>query len=79
LKRDLIVFAAVIANYFEPGRCILALGGFFRAALRTPLRRHHVPLVEHLLFFFTENEDLSTLDTRNFDIRHDVYLLIRGK
>ena len=78
LKWNLIVLAAMVADDLKPRWCILTQRGLFRAAFRTSLRRHHVPLIKHFLIFFGENKDLSALNTRDFYIRHNVYLLIRG-
>lgn len=70
LERHSVMFAAIVANYFESLGCVVADRGLFGAAFRTPLRRHHIPLIEHFLVFLTKNEDLFALHTWNFDIRH---------
>ncbi len=70
LERYLVVFAAVVANYLESFRSIFRSGDLFRAALRAPLRRHHVPLVEHFLFLLREEKRLLALDTNSFNVRH---------
>jgi hypothetical protein len=75
LKRNLIVLAAMVADDLEFGRRIIARDGFFRAAFRASLRRHHIALVENFLFFFREKKNFLALDTRDFDIRHFIYLL----
>ena len=54
LKRHRVVLAAMVANDLKSRRSILAERGFFRAALRAPLRRHHVTLVINFLIFFAE-------------------------
>ncbi|HEY2865512.1 MAG TPA: hypothetical protein VGJ02_00345 [Pyrinomonadaceae bacterium] len=70
MERDLVVLPAVIADYVETLGSILADARFLRSAFGTALRRHHVALIEHLLFLFREQKDLLTLHTRNFYIRH---------
>lgn len=70
LKRNGVMPSAIIANHFVPFRCIFALGRFFRTALRTPLRRHHVSLIKDFLIFFAKYKYVLALDTRNFYVRH---------
>jgi hypothetical protein len=70
MKRDVIMLPAVIANDVESLRRIISRCGFFSTAFRTTLRRHHITLVKHLLFLFSEQEDLFTLHTRDLYIRH---------
>lgn len=70
LERHLVVFAAIVANYFVLLWCVFAISGLFRATARTPLRLRHVALIELTLFFFGEKEYLFALNTRDFDIRH---------
>jgi hypothetical protein len=70
LERNLIVLAAIVADDLISLRGIFTLTGFFRPALRTPLRRHHITLVKDLLFFFGEKKGLFTLNARGFDVRH---------
>ena len=72
LKWNLIVFAAMIANYLEASWSSVTLTGFFRPALRASLRGHHVSLVKDLLFLFGEKEGLFTLNARGIDVRHGV-------
>lgn len=72
LKRNGVVTAAIVADDLKTLRRILAQRSLFRAAFRAPLRRHHVPLVIHLLIFFTKDKDLFALNTRDFDIWHSV-------
>ena len=72
LERHLVVLAAMVANYLKSCWGVFAHRHLFRAALWTPLWRHHVALVKKLLIFFAKNKDLSALNTRNFDIRHGV-------
>jgi hypothetical protein len=47
-------------------------GSFFRTAAKTTLRRHHISLIEHLLFLFSEQKDLFALHTWNFYIGHNL-------
>ncbi len=70
LKRNLIVLATVVAHDLEASRRVVALACLFRTALGAPLRRHHIALVEDLLFFFSEEKSLPTLNARSFDVRH---------
>lgn len=70
LKRNLIVFAAMVAHDLVSLRCVLTLARFFRPAFRTPLWRHHVALVKDLLFLLGEKKGLFTLNARGFDVRH---------
>ena len=76
LERHLVVFAAVIANYLVSLRRIFALTRLFGAALRTPLRGHHVALIKDLLFFFGEKKSLFTLHADGFNIGHRTNLLV---
>lgn len=71
LEGDLVMFPAVVANYFEPLTSVVAFGSLLRTALGTPLWRHHVPLIKDLLFFFGEKEGLFALNARCFDVRHN--------
>jgi len=75
MKRDLVMFSAVVANDIKPLRSLVAGCGFFGPAFCTTLRRHHIALVKHLLLLFSEQKDLLTLHTRNFNIRHRCFLL----
>ena len=70
MKRDLVVLAAIVANYVEPFWGFVIHACLLRATFCTTLRRHHVALVKHLLFLFSEQKDLLTLHTRNFYVRH---------
>src|SRR5438445_5519600 len=71
MKRHLIVLSAIIADNIESfWRIVACCRCFFGSAPGTTLRRHHIALVKHLLFLFGEQEDLFTLNTRNFYIRH---------
>ncbi len=71
LERHSVMFTAIVTNYFEPLRRFgVTYCSFFRAAFGTPLRRHHIPLIEHFLVLFAKNEDLFALHTWDFDIRH---------
>jgi hypothetical protein len=64
------VLTAVIANYLESLRRIFGSSDFLRSAFRASLRRHHVPLVEHFLFFFREEKGFLALNTDSFNVRH---------
>ena len=70
LKRNLIVFTAIVANDLKSCRGALSNGGFLRAAFRAPLRRHHIALIKHLLVFFGKQEDVPALNTRDFYVWH---------
>lgn len=70
LKRYLVVLAAMVANDLEPFRSAFADRGLFGTALRAPLRRHHITLIEGLLLFFGEKKGLFALNTRSFHVRH---------
>jgi hypothetical protein len=75
LERNLIVLATVIADDIETLWSVVAKRGFFRTALGTPLRRHHVALVKNLLFLFGEKKNILALNTRNLNIRHCIISL----
>jgi hypothetical protein len=70
LKRDVIVFAAIVADDFKSARRVFARRRFFRAAFRASLRRRHISLVENFLLFLGKEKDFLALNTRNFNIRH---------
>ncbi len=70
LERHGVVLAAVVADDLKTCRRVFARRRFFRTALCTPLRRHHVTLVKLLLLFLGENKDLAALNTRYFCIGH---------
>jgi hypothetical protein len=70
MKRNLVMLSTVVAHDVKSSGRIVAAGRFFGPALRATLRRHHIALVKHLLFLFGKQEDLFTLHTRNFYIRH---------
>jgi hypothetical protein len=72
LERNLIVLAAVIANYLKSLWCIFAKRRLFRAAIRTPLWRRHVTLIKDLLVLFSKDKDLFALNTWYFCIRHNI-------
>lgn len=76
LKRNLIVLTAMVADDLEAARGGVSFARFFRTALGTTLRRHHVALVKDLLFLFGKKECLFTLNARIFDVRHIFCLLI---
>src|SRR5437763_738420 len=76
VKWYLVVLAAIIANYVKAlWRDVARHSRLFSPALCTALWRHHIALVKHLLFFFCEQKDLFTLNTRNFYVRHRCTLL----
>jgi hypothetical protein len=54
LKRNLIVFAAMIADYLKTFRRILSARCLLRAAFWTALRRHQIPLIKDLLFLLSK-------------------------
>ena len=54
LERDLVMFAAMIADDLKALWRVFTLRGLFRSALWAPLRRHQVPLVKDLLLLFGE-------------------------
>ncbi len=70
VERDAVVLAAMIANYLESffitGGCGSTLGPAFLAALRC----HHVSLIEHFLFAFSEQKGLFALHTYGLYVRH---------
>jgi hypothetical protein len=72
LKRYLVVLAAVVANDLEAFSSIVTFSDLFRTTFSTPLRRHHVPLVEDFLLLFGEKERLFTLNASGLDVRHGV-------
>jgi hypothetical protein len=72
LKRDGIVPAAIVAYDLIPGRSVLTHPGFFRAALRAPLRGHHIALVKYLLVFFAEDKVVAALNARDLNVGHNV-------
>jgi hypothetical protein len=73
LEGDLVVLAAVVTDYLEALGGILPLARFFRTALCTPLRRHHVALVKDLLFLFSEKERFFALNASGLDVRHILF------
>lgn len=77
LKRNVVVFAAVVADDLKFTRRVCAQSGFFRAAFRTPLRLHHIALVKCLLFLFREDKRIFALHTGNFYVGHRFFLLIQ--
>jgi len=77
LKRNVVVFAAVVADDFKASRRIPCADGrrFFRAAFLTSLRRGHIALVKSFLFLFGKNEIFAALNARNFYVGHRFFLL----
>jgi hypothetical protein len=76
LERNAIVLAAVIADYLESFRSVIAQCRFFRPAFRAPLRSGHVPLVKHLLIFFAEEKCFFALNANRFNVGHLGFLLL---
>lgn len=72
LKRNRVVLAAIITDDLKPRRCVDTLRCLLRPASRTALRSHHIALVKSLLILFGKDKYVSTLNTRNFNIRHIV-------
>jgi hypothetical protein len=70
LERHGVVFAAVIADDLKALWRIFGESSFLCAALRAPLRSHHVPLVVKLLVLFGEEKYLFALHARDIDIGH---------
>ncbi len=73
LKRNVVVFAAVVADYLKASGCVRArrvIRRFFRAAFLTPLRRHHIALVKSFLFPFGKTKVFAALHARNFHVGH---------
>jgi hypothetical protein len=75
LKRNLVMFAAMIANDLKPGRRIQPRRGLFCSAFRTPLRCHQVSLVKDLLLFLGEKKRVFALHANGLDIGHRTNLL----
>jgi hypothetical protein len=70
LKRNLVVFAAMVADDFKSLWRIVAERGFFRAAFLASLRLHHISLIKYILFLFREKKSFFALYARNFYFRH---------
>jgi hypothetical protein len=70
LEGNLVVFTAMIADYLEAFRRLIACRGFFRAAFRAPLGCHQIALVKDLLFLLSKYERLFALDADYFDVGH---------
>jgi hypothetical protein len=70
LERDLIMFAAMIANYLKTPRRILTGSGFFSTAFCAALRRHQIPLVKDILFLFCKQKSFFALYADCFDVGH---------
>ncbi len=76
LKRNVVVFAAMVADDFKAGRRIFPARRFFRATFLASLRRHHISLIKSLLFLFPEKKRFLALHTRNFYVGHRFFLLV---
>ena len=71
MERHVVVLSAVVADDLETLVSIIGDSrGLFTTTFCTALRGHHIALVEHLLFLFSEKKDLSTLNAWNLKIRH---------
>src|SRR3712207_2803517 len=70
LKRHAVVFSAMVADDFKPGRRVFARRGFFRPAYGAALRRRHVSLIKKLLLFFRKKKNFLALNARNFQVGH---------
>jgi hypothetical protein len=70
MKWNLVVLSAIVTHYIESLWSIVIGGRLFCSALGTTLGRHHIALVKHLLFLFSEQKDLLALHTRDLNIRH---------
>ena len=70
LERDLIVLAAMIADYLKTLWRILTAPGFFCAAFCAPLRCHQIALVKDLLFLLREQKRFLALNADCFDVGH---------
>ena len=66
----LIVLTAIVANNIKAFVSVVSNSRFLGTALGTTLRRHHIALVKHILFLFSEQKDLLALHTRDLNIRH---------
>jgi len=66
----LVVLSAIVANNIKPFMSVVSDSRFFGTALGAALRRHHIALVKHILFLFSEQKDVLALHTRNLNIRH---------
>jgi len=76
MKGHVVMLAAIVADDVKAlWRIVTYDRRLFSSAFCTALRRHHIALVKHLLLFFSEQKDLLTLHTRDFDIRHRCFLL----
>ena len=75
LKRNLVMLTAIITDDLKSLLRLIAFRRLPRPAFRTSLGRHHVALVEDLLFFFSEEKRLLTLNADRFDVRHFYSLL----
>ena len=77
MERHVVVLSAVVADDLETLVGVIGnSSGLFTTTLGTALRGHHIALVEHLLFLFSEQKNLLTLHTRNFYVRHRCTLLL---
>ena len=70
MKRHVIVLSAIVADNIKSLMGIVGDSRFLGAAFGAALRRHHITLVKHILFLFSEQKDLLALHTRDLNIRH---------
>jgi hypothetical protein len=70
LKRNAVVFAAMVADNFETRLSISTSRSFFTAAGRATLRLWHISLIKQFLLFFGKKKNLFTLNAWNFKIGH---------
>ena len=78
LERHVVVFAAVVADNIKSRGSVRARRRFFRAAFRTSLRRHHIPLIKNSLFLFRVKKNVFTLQARHFQIWHCCFFSCSG-
>ena len=79
MERNLVVLAAIVADDVKPFSIIICRSSFLASTFCATLGSHHVALVEHLLLLFGKHEDLFTLHTRNFYVRHRSSPLAKNK
>lgn len=62
LKRNVIVFTAIIANYLKFCGSVFPKCRLLRTAFIAPLRSHHIAAVKSFLLLVREKKDLLALD-----------------
>lgn len=75
LKGNLVVLAAMVADYLKSLGSIASGRRLFCPAFCAPLRCHQILLVKDLLFLFREYKSLLTLYADSFNIGHRNNLL----